>query len=654
MKDSTLSDAEHAVFQEPISGTTQVSSLVEHEIYFRVKGDPLIRRLQPENCDDLVLHSMKERMSTSVEHTFVEGTHTTAEQISTTVEQPYFEEISTTVGQEGTSTTVGHTLTENNEQIPTHLPEPKRGTPPYTPTSPYQQSSVIVPSESFDQRPSEKVSSLPFSQSELQANQLLDEAASFKDIVKLLKHSKNKGKVEFFHVFRVGSCHRMNDILQIFVKNVSLCTLVTDSSEAIVHKEEVEMLHGMSYASKAMVIEMCGGDEPSPEHLASKSTSLQHVSNILVESSSKPLNYIFPITLTEQGDSGNDIGTCLLSHALSSSSTKTFPFSWYLFGFRLRLFMISRNQSTATVSNECMAIAKGLEMNRPTVEAALEHLMNHNIILYFRNILSDAVFLDVQIFSLILDQLFEKSSEHGSFDVSVFDEIITNLHKSNVPHNNLFALFIELMIIAPYDNNSYFVPSWLSLLDEKDRKEKCSAAFDSHFSPLFCKCPSTGYQFITMLTAFLLNLPDGWSILRSSQHDPACLYKNCVKFNLEDRCAVTVSFFSEYIEVYVKLLQQKTVQNLHNISNTILRGLEKVKLLLNSYPSNSFDMAFPCHCERFEHVHTAPYNSDTGTLECDGRSVEIYSTSPIMKWLRGNKSGMPHFFHLLRREVSKN
>jgi hypothetical protein len=644
MKDSTLSEAKHAVLQESISGTTVVSSLVEHEIYFRVEGDPMIRRLQAESCDNLVLHSMKET-SKGVEQLFVERTSMTVEQeeISTTVEQKETsttveqKETSTTVEQKGTSTTLRHAYTENtNKQMPNPFPRPKQETPPSTITRLPTSTSQYKQSESFDQQPSESVSSPPLSQSQRESRELLDEAASFEDVVKLLKHSKNEGMVEFFHVFTVSSCHFMNEILQIFVKNLSLCALVIDSSDTIIHEREVELLREMSYASKTMVIEMCKVGKLSPENLASKSASLQHISSTLVESSSDPLNYIFPITLREQGGSDE---TYLLSHALSSSSTETFPFSWYLFGFRLRLFMTSNSQSTATVSDECMAIAKDLKMDRPTVEAALEHLMDHNIILYFRNILRGAVFLDVQIFFQILDSLFKKSiprgDQHGSFDKSVFYEIIADLHNNGVSDNNMFTLFTELMIIAPFTNKGYFVPWWLTVLDEKDRKEVCSAALDFHVVPLFCKCPSTGYEFIVMLTAYILNRLDGWNILQTSQGHPDCLYKNCVMFNLEDHCVVTISFFSGYIEVYIK--SERAVQNLRNISTTVLQGLEKVKLLMNSHQSFSFDMAFPCHCTGFKHI--APYNSNTGTLECDRRYVKIFPSSPIMKWLE-DKPGM--------------
>jgi hypothetical protein len=632
MNDSVLSDAKHVVFQEPISGKTPVSSLVKHQIYFRVKGDVMIRRLQPESCDSLILHSMRET-SITAEHALVEDTsttvgHTIVEETAT-AEHALVEEASETVETE-----------EYTEDMKRREHFTDISTPLQLPASPFQykQSPVV---EQSDQQPSEKRSShLSLSQSG-QSREFLDEAVSFKDLIKLLKYNKNEGMVEFFHVFDVGSHNHMNEILQVFVKNVSLCALVIDSSEATIHKQEVELLHRMSYASKAMVIEMCSGCQPSPENLASKSASLEHLSNILVESSSDSPKNIFPITLKEEGDTDHNIGASLLTHALSSSS-KTFPFSWYLFGFRLRLLMTSRNQSTATVSGECMPIAEGLEMDGPTVEAALQHLMNHNIILYFRNILNNAVFLDVQIFSQVLEVLFKKATRDvGCFDRLIFDKVVASLHNNSVSSEHFFTLFIELMIIAHFDygtTKSYFIPCWLTILDEKDRKETCSTSVDSQFSPLFCKCPSTGCEFITMLTAFLLNQLDGWKILRNSQGNPECLYKNCVKFNFEDRCVVTISFFSGYIEVYVKL--EESMKDLHGISTTVLQGLEKVKLVLNAHQSFSFNMAFLCHCRRFEHVHTAPYNSDTGALECVGESIKIGPSSPILKWLKDNKSGI--------------
>jgi hypothetical protein len=635
-KDSALSDAKHVIFQEPISGITPVSSHIKHEIYFRIKGDPMIQRLQPESCDSLILHSMGET-TTGVEHAVVG-------EASSTAVRAFVEETSTTVGHTFTDMTTGeehapHLKSEFSSDAHNPSPQPTQDItkPPVS-----SQSSVIEQVKSLDQEPN------PISESQQLSYEFLDEAGCFKDLTKLLKDGKNKGMVEFFHVCNVGSCHHMNEILQIFVKNVSLCALVIDSSEATIHKQEIEMLHEMSYASKAMVIEMCSDGEPSLENLASKNASLEHLSNVLVESSSDPPNYIFPVTLRLESDPDNNVGTSLLAHALSSPSTRTFPFSWYLFGFRLRLLMISRNHSAVTVSHECMAIAKGLKMDRSTVETALEHLMDHNIILYFRNILSDAVFLDVQVFSQVLETLFEKythyENRYGSFNQVIFYEVVANLLSNSVSSEQFFTLFSELMIIAPFNygaTKSYFIPSWLTVLNEKDRKETCSTSADSHFSPLLYECPSNGFEFITMLTAFLLNQSGDWKILRNSKGNPECLHKNCVKFNFEDRFVVTISFFSGYIEVYVKL--EKPMQSLHDVSSAVLRGLENVVFVLNSHKSYSFDMAFPCHCGRFEHIHTAPYNSDTGTLECLGRSVRIDPSSPIMAWLKDNKSGMMHF-----------
>lgn len=58
IENSECTRAKHIVFQEPVSTTLKPTSLVEHEIYFKAEGDSTLRRIQPENFDEVVLFAM--------------------------------------------------------------------------------------------------------------------------------------------------------------------------------------------------------------------------------------------------------------------------------------------------------------------------------------------------------------------------------------------------------------------------------------------------------------------------------------------------------------------------------------------------------------------------------------------------------------------
>ena len=841
MTDSLSVDAKHAIFQEPVYETTQISShLVEHEIYFRAKGDPMLRKIQPDSYDDLIRFSMRDSSMNGGTTIGKEDQHVTGNQIKSSVlsnkarKGRYYQPLQETASyatkrqspvpsykvqrgkyhQETELSTIAtspvpsnkaqkekyHQETESSIITTKHPPKVNRlsrftsflrsyrsekrsksfvsvpvslqsqysstesvavslqsrhssieslssdlfsepvfisdlfskpapssnifstpafkpsylsstpafkpsylsSTPAFKPSylssrpvlyhssrssSNISSNPAFIPSSSLQSQysPIESVDSLSsdlfsepvfisdlFSKPALassksafsalppepkmdelpqnndqptlearrarrlsgdESSKSLTEAAGFEDFRKLLTLRKG-GMVEFFHVLKAGSHHHMNEILPIFVKNISLCVLVTGSSEAI-HQEELDMLQANSYALKAMVVQVCANDEPVPKNTVSKNASLSHHSKFLIRKSDDPFDYMFSLNLRESNES--NIRASILAHTLSSSSSKMFPFSWYLFGFRLRLFMTSENKSTASVSSECMAIAKGLAMDRPTVEAALEHLMEHNIILYFRDVLNDTVFLNVQIFSQILSSLFEKSahSVNGSFSRLTFYEAIGEIGY-HVDKYDVFLLFTKLLIMAPY-GFKYFIPCWLTLLNEKDREEACSAASDSDLSPLYFICPSSGNEFIAMLAVFLLTKPTSeWKIFQSGRKTPVCLFKNCMKFNFDDLCVVTISFFQGCVQVYVKSLKEAK-RNVFDISATVLRGLERVKLLLNSHQFFTFNMSFPCPCGRDEHVHTVTYHNDDHTLKCI--HGDVTATSSITQWLI--KPGMP-------------
>ena len=443
----------------------------------------------------------------------------------------------------------------------------------------------------------------------------IDEIADCKDLVNFI--NKDGNEIFFYNVFDFGTHHHMNELYKIFVRNVSLCAFVTDSSGGI-NSEMIEKYR--NFSSKGVIIVLKSDIKPS---VSDQGKELFEIfQDYLIQN---PQSYFFPINPKE---SDQEVGISILSNALSVP--QKFPFSWYLFGFKLRMFMISNNRSTLSVSKEAMVIAEKLELNRPTVEAALEHLTENNIILYFKN---DTIFLSVHMFSRIISELHEL---HKSAIVNTSDlHSVTAMYVSDdLTVDGFISLFIKLMILAPCDNVAnnvqYLVPCLLIPLNEEELKEICSDSYFPDLQPVYFKCPSNGNEFITMLTVFLLTHPKRkWKLHLDPYQKPKCLHKNCVQFIPENSsCIVTLGFFDGYIKVYAKSYGE-LLPNLNHIPAMIIQGLEKIKVILNSHQTFNFGMSFGCTCGRYDAI----YNYESKVLTCENEPATTSPSSSVYRWI---------------------
>ena len=589
LNNSLTLNAKRAVFQDTL-GTILTAAL--HEIYFSFKGSSnLLRRLQSDDFDDIIVSSMRSRneVSPALEQKIDDPKQTSP---------PISESDATNPSLHGGASQPQLTGQNDPPKLPQlHLP-------------------------AFHQLPQE--TNIAETDGDDDDELFLNEVSDFGYFMQHFSRFKNEGKVELYHVFDLNSHHKMNEVYKIFIQNVSLCVMVTESSERF-REEEINILqNNLSSSSQALVIENCT-QKDSVGNRDAKTSVLHQFSNFLIKNDKK--DCLFPMNCLNLDNADRD---SILSHALSASSFATFPFSWYLFGFRL--VKIMKKKHTASVSKDGMTIASELNMDRPTTEAALEHLMERNVIIYFRDILNDTIFLDVRIFSSIFSILYEKSKRlMGTITQSNFDYAVRRTTKL-VSSNDFSILFLKLMIITPYNSGEggYLMPSLLTPLNKTAIEGICQK-YD--LNPVYFKCPSLGYEFITMLIAFLLNLPGGnWQVLKDRAGYPMCLRKNCVKFQY-CKNTVVVSFFSGVIEVNMRS-QDQSGGMFSDVSATILQGLEKIKLILNSYHSFSFKMSFPCHCGEIDYKHSANFNSETLLLNCEhNKRVATDPPKAATRWI---------------------
>jgi hypothetical protein len=276
-------------------------------------------------------------------------------------------------------------------------------------------------------------------------------------------------------------------------------------------------------------------------------------------------------------------------------------------------------------------------MDKPTVKAALEHLAENNIIVYFRDILDDTVFVSVDNFSKIVSELFFKYNPGKQSPLGLSQLELTSTFgrytEDCVSIDDFTLLFAKLMILVHY-NDSYIIPCFLPMLNETQRNEVCT---DSDMKSLFIKSPCTGYEFMSMLTVFLLTLPNKeWEILEDESGNPLCLYKNCIKFLLKEmNCIVTISFSAES-NIELHLNSSDASQAFSHALTTILQGLEKIKLRLSAYHSFDFcsNLSFQCNCEESELFHTTVYNQQLDRLICERTKNATMPNNLQRSWLK--------------------
>ena len=637
--------AKHLVFQESVPTTLQPTQLVKHEIFFRAEEDPTLRKVQPYSYDQIASYSLHETYGepTSIKISPEEPTTpitavTLDAQNSATHQVPGASKSSAEIGDERSVT---ESLAVVTPSTPHSLVTTSSEEPPRSATTP---TSLVARTSAKSN--SHKVSSMGSSLAEIKYGHNTD----LKSVIKSMSYFKkslikyNNGKINFFHSFDCGSNFlQMREILKIFIKNVALCTLVADCSKSL-HQNEIGLLQdNESFAQKGLIIgshsDLVSSTTEPPNKLAMNVLGRDFV----LKNGSED---IFAINCLNPQEPDRATAASIVDEKLGNLAvTRKFPFSWYLLGFSL-LRAMSDGVDTLSVPEECMTIAKELQMDRPAVEAALEHLTEQNMILYFRDILNDVVFSGVNFFSQFFTRLFNTisqrttRSENELWKLAIVSEshlndiaLIFKYTAQNMSLTNYITLFMKLQILAPYDgaNDTYLLSCLLPILRESDIS-RMHFQKSSLSAPVIIQCPSTGYEFMCMLVIFLLTQTNGdWKVLLDASGAPLTLFKNCVKFEvLSTGYIVVISFSSGTLKVTVEHPKQET-QFLWKVGDIILKGLEMSRINLSCHKAFEFRLSYQCPCKFPE--HTATYNRDKDCVSCVISSEEV---SPLHydKWLR--------------------
>ena len=648
--------AKHLLFQEPVPTTYNATLLVNHEIYFKAEGDPTFKKLQPDTCTDVMLMSHCLCKSPAMHSTSGPEARLSIPDVSSQTPTAS-SQIAATIPKKSPAS-YDNPFKQNDDPVP--------GSSLYygLPVEEKVKSENVeadLKAISVDLEDIKiKMEDVTCQMGQTTVNTTTDiemtvlQLANLDNFTKYMTQLRDDGVVELYHVFDCGShLLHMREILKIFIRNISLCVLATDLSSDLQQEELRLLTENEGFASRGLIIGT-HSDFLQGRYSESSNAELKRLcdSGFIINNETSELN-LFPMNCQQPERPDYEIAARIAKHSSLSANRKKFPFAWYVFGFKLRQILAGLNRSTLSVSNECMIIAKELNMDRPTVEAALTHLTEQNMIIYFRDILPDSVFAGVDIFSQIFSLIYNNRCKEQKANVwqfcivteSQLKTVIEDILYSNASVADFILLFEKLLILAPCEgaHASYLMPCLLPVLDEAKINEihdfTCSVSV-----PACIKCPSSGYELITMLASYLLaQTSHDWTISLNHLGAPLCLYKNCFKFMIESsQCFVNLSFFNGYLKISITSSDNRPVK-VREIVNVILHGLERIKIILNAHKMFDFKVSFYCHCGSPDYEHAATYNRDRKTITCEIHKKELLPAQDSMyyeKWLDSEPSGM--------------
>ena len=332
---------------------------------------------------------------------------------------------------------------------------------------------------------------------------------------------------------------------------------------------------------------------------------------------------IFPVNAKNPGRQDQEVASELRKAILSAASTvkshKT-PLAWHLLEIALRKLAASMSRSILS-RQECLRVARKLHLSVEEFDAALDHLSQLNLILYYRRLLPDAVFTDAQVvvdkvtemvqYSYTLQCKPDKRTVTSGELLEFRDEGVITLkllkkfrrhYVSNLfSPSDLISVLEHQLIIAHISEGKYFMPSLLLDLPgeqlERHRVEPSSPAapFVIYFPDGLAPCG----VFCALVSSLLSPLnPLHWQLLPSPTNlvRPACVARNCIKFKLPDGYPVALIDSYTHYEVHVFAPDAVCSKVCPQIRTTIFQNLDpaaKAHHYCNLNPTPAFLCELP-------------------------------------------------------------
>ena len=312
------------------------------------------------------------------------------------------------------------------------------------------------------------------------------------------------------------------------------------------------------------------------------------------------------------------------------------PLSFFMFEQDAHRFVAERGGVEVLNFKECLEIGIKLSMSQKVVQAALLYLHEHNVFLYFPDILPNLVFLDPQVpldlvnaivrFSYLAEKneipcLTEKQQDmccHGriTLDLLKHNELSSSFVDSVYQPEDAIKLFQKIYTIAPLSvdrqpshmsavaksptaerDREYLMMCLLPDKKEDEIRESLSLLSTTAISPLFVRfendCAPNGV-FGNTVSCLISNF--NWQISLTLERKPQCLAHNIVTLRAGNvPLKVTVVNTLQYFEVHVNADDAALQKHIPKIQSTVFEAVTEV--LRSMHFDIEFEPAFLCPCD---------------------------------------------------------
>ena len=333
---------------------------------------------------------------------------------------------------------------------------------------------------------------------------------------------------------------------------------------------------------------------------------------------------------------------------------------------------LAKYQRKAILSiDECLKEATAYHFTRESLDDVLQYLHNLKLIMYYKDILPDVVFIDAQVLLDKITELVVYSIElrakaavadepvelRANFDSQVVvggslekfktcgivtTEILSQFSSGYVPglfeEKHLIFLFKKLLIIAEIENGKYLMPCLL----ESEKVKILSSSIISAFLFYFGKNGPKLGVYCFLLASLITDAK--WELLMED-NSPVQLSRNRVRFAVPGNnpgCITITDSFSTFFHVSIEFPEDITEEQAlevckevcPSIREEIFASIRKASTKLN-YNNSIPEAAFPCsrHDESTA-LHPAVI-SRTGLLTCTTHPRSVFGelTNKHKIWL---------------------
>ena len=288
---------------------------------------------------------------------------------------------------------------------------------------------------------------------------------------------------------------------------------------------------------------------------------------------------IFPLDAKHRTRKDRKVATEIrqaITMATSAIKRKKTPLSWHVLELALRELAGKLGRGFLTRA-ECITESTKLDISVQVFDAALNHFVHLNTILYYHTVLPDVVFIQAQPLMQKITELIQqthvlrgqvpdkctpiqgkwlKFRDEGIVTISILESFPESYLEGVFTAGDLVRLMKYKLLVSPIDQSSYFMPILLPDLSPEEVSQH-RAGYNSAIAPLTilfsCDLVPTGL-FCSLVSSLLSAVMPPQLSLKASPSDRSlleCVGSNCIKFSLDNDISLVLINVYSHLELHL-------------------------------------------------------------------------------------------------------